>query len=378
MVEVSYPYVYEDVDRHGNVRVYFWRGKGTPKIRLREPIGSPEFSARYRDLAGNAPEGAPGRDGRPVRGTWRWLCEEYLKSTTAKALDPTTLARRRGILESTYAEPIFPGAEETFGDMPYLRMRPKHVRVLRDRKGSALPSAANGRIKHVGYVFSWAIADDDIKDVTANPARDVPKLKTTSTGWHTWTEEEIEQYERRHPVGTKARLALAIFRYTGVRKSDAVRLGRQHARNGWFRFRVYKNRNRHPVDLEIPILPALQAIIDASPTGDLTYLVTESGRPFSIKGFGNKMREWCDEAGLPQCSAHGIRKADAVEAAENGATPHQLQSMFGWSSLQEAERYTRAARRKRMAADGMQRLGRGKREQNFPTDDQGDFPTVSK
>ena len=61
-------------------------------------------------------------------------------------------------------------------------------------------------------------------------------------------------------------------------------------------------------------------------SGDLTYLVTDSGRPFSIKGFGNKFREWCDEAGLPHCSAHGIRKADASLAAEEGATSHRSAS----------------------------------------------------
>jgi site-specific recombinase XerD len=91
----------------------------------------------------------------------------------------------------------------------------------------------------------------------------------------------------------------------------------------------------------------------------LAYLVTDSGRPFSIKGFGNKFRQWCDEASLPHCSAHGIRKADACLAAEEGATSHQLQSMFGWKSIQEAERYTQAARRKKMAGDGMPLLRRG-------------------
>ena len=78
-----------------------------------------------------------------------------------------------------------------------------------------------------------------------------------------------------------------------------------------------KNRNRKPITLDLPVLPAVQAIIDASRTSDLTFLVTEHGQPFTANGFGNKMRRWCDEAGLPECTAHGLRKAGAAIAAES-------------------------------------------------------------
>jgi hypothetical protein len=53
-------------------------------------------------------------------------------------------------------------------------------------------------------------------------------------------------------------------------------------------------------------------------TGDLTFLVTKHGKPFTANGFGNWFRDRCDEARLPQCSAHGLRKAGATIAAENG------------------------------------------------------------
>jgi integrase len=116
------------------------------------------------------------------------------------------------------------------------------------------------------------------------------------------------------------------------------------------------------VKLELPILPILQKIIDASPCGDLTFLVTEFSKPFSAKGFGAKFRAWCDEAELPHCTAHGLRKAGAVIAAENGATPHQLMAIFGWRTLKEAERYTKAAEQKRIAAGAMKLLASGRSE----------------
>src|SRR5262249_38795763 len=113
-----------------------------------------------------------------------------------------------------------------------------------------------------------------------------------------------------------------------------------------------KNSRRKPVTIEVPILPELQRVLDASPCGDLTYLITEYGRPFTVWGFGNWFRHRCRKAGVPG-SAHGLRKAGAATAAENGATSQQLMAIFGWLSLDEAERYTRAAARRPMAGDAM-------------------------
>jgi integrase len=181
----------------------------------------------------------------------------------------------------------------------------------------------------------------------------VQRIKAASTGWHSWTPEEVETFEAFWPIGSTPRLAMALLLYTGVRRSDAVRLGPQHARDGWLRFKQHKGRNRHPIEIELPILPQLQALIDVSEIGNLAFLVSAHGRPNSEAGFGMRFRKWCDKAGLPNCSAHGLRKAGAAIAAENGASEHQLMSIFGWRTIQEAERYTKAARRKKMAGDAM-------------------------
>jgi integrase len=366
----KFKYVYEDVDRHGNVRTYFWRGKGHPKIRFRARRDTPEFHAAYAAaLAGDASPTQPKQPNlkRPANGTLRWLCVEYMKSSTFQQLDARTQRVRRSIYESIFAEPIAPGAVDTFADFPLPRLASKAVRIVRDRK-AAHPEAANGRVKALRRVFAWAIEEDLVAN---NPARDVAFLKGPPGGHHSWTVEEVRQYEKRHPVGTRARLAFALLLYTGQRRSDVVLFGRQHLREGWLSFTQQKNRHRKPVTLQLPVLPVLQGVIDRSPTGDLTFLVTEFGRPFTANGFGNKMRQWCDEAGLPHCSAHGLRKAGAAIAAENGATPHQLMSIFGWLTLKQAELYTRAARQKKMAAEAMQFLVRGPSEnETFPLFDQ--------
>jgi integrase/recombinase XerD len=144
--------------------------------------------------------------------------------------------------------------------------------------------------------------------------------------------------------------------YTGGRREDAVRLGPQHVRNRRIRFRQAKNEHRTPIDIDIPLHPELEATIAAVPSGHLTFLVTEFGRPFTPAGFGNWFRDQCDQANLHHCSAHGLRKATAAALAEAGATAHEIAAVTGHTSLEEIERYTRAARKKRLADSAMARL----------------------
>lgn len=347
-----YKYTHSYRDRHGKVRWYYRRhGKQT---LIRAEPGTAEFQRAYDAL--NESKDALAADGQNIirGGTWRWLCARYFESLDFEQLDPETQRVRRRILESTCQEKWERGSSRTFGDAPIAAMTPYAVAVLRDRK-KGLPEAQRARLKAVARVFDWAMRpESSIPNITSNPAKVVRRPKeNVDGGYHSWTPEEVAQFERTHQVGTKARLALALFLFTGQRKSDVVLFGRQHVRNGVLTFTQRKNRNRHPVKLELPVLPVLQRVIDASPTGDLTFLVTEFEKPFSAKGFGAKFRVWCDEAGLRHCTAHGLRKAGAVIAAHNGATPHQLMSIFGWKTLKEAERYTKAADQKRIAAGAM-------------------------
>jgi integrase len=349
MALVNLKYVVRDRDRHGTARVYFRRfGR---KTRLHAPEGTEAFMAEYLALLDGTGAFKSKPTGAIADGSWRWLCTRYFASAEFKRLEQSTQRVRRRLLELTFEEPREPGSRDLFGDCPVQKLGAAAVRVLRDRKAN-FPEAANGRVKAIRQVLAWGL-ESHAQIVRSNPARDVPYLKSGGTGFHSWTVDEVERYRAHHAIGTKARLALELVLLTGVRRSDLVLLGRQHVRQGWIKFTAHKGRNRSPVIIDVPVLPALQAVIDASPCGDLTFLVTDYGRPFTAPGFGNKMRTWCNEAGLPECSTHGLRKAGAATAAENGATDHQLMSIFGWLTIKEAQRYTRAARRKKMAGDGM-------------------------
>ena len=347
-MKLSLRYVYFIPDRLGNARMYFWRGKGHPRIRLRERSGSPEFIRRYEELLRGDPTDNCYHP--PQRRTWRWLCTLYFASPDFYRLQPSTQSLRRHLLDSTCAEPVSPTSNETFADFPIDRLASKAIRVLRDRKRH-VPQTANNRLKAVRCVFAWALQAEHL---SSNPARDVPLFRIQSDGHHSWTFEEILQFESRHEVGSRARLALDLLVYTGCRRSDVVRLGPEHVKDSWFRFDQLKTK----VTVELPVLAALQATLDASQLGQSTFLATDSGKPYSAASFGNWFRARCNEAGLANCSAHGLRKASAARAAENGATASQLMAIFGWLNLSEAERYTKAAQLRTLAGSAVSLLRR--------------------
>jgi len=338
----------EDQDRHGKIRIYY-RSKGRPKVRLRGIPWTPEFMAQYEAAKG---EPIPAKTEGISPGTWRWLCVRYFSDCADfKRLDARVQRVRRQILEATFEEPIAPGSPKLFRDIPLPRMIPDAIEVLRDRKIHA-PESANARLKAIRQVFKFGVKK---KLAPSNPTRDVEYFKSASTGFPPWTLEHVQQFEARHPVGTKARLALAFLLFTGQRRSDIIRFGKQHTKSGKLTFTQFKGRNRKPKTLTLPILPALQRIIDATPCGDLTFLVNDWGRPFTDAGFGNWFRDRCVEAGVPG-RAHGLRKAGATIAANNGATSRQLMAIFGWDTLKEAERYTRNADQLRLAESAMHLL----------------------
>jgi integrase len=341
----SKKYVVEDTTG-GTLRFYF-RKRGQKKVRLPGVPGSDEFNEAYYKALNGQIEEAPQGPKMAKEGTFRWLCQQYFQSGEYKLLDPQTQLVRKQIIEHMWAEPIKPGSKILFEDVPIPAFNAVAVRTLRDRKVD-LPEAANSRVKVLRAVFRWATSPG-VEKASVNPARDIPYFKSGSDGFHPWTENEVAQFEAAHPIGTKPRLALALMLYTSQRRSDAIVLGRQHVVDGSFKFTQFKNRNKNPVTLELPIHPELKKVLDASPCGDMTYLVTEFNKPFTPAGFGNWFRKQCDKAGLFHCAAHGLRKVAATRMANNGATEKQIMSVTGHTTSKEVNRYTKAASQRRLA-----------------------------
>jgi integrase/recombinase XerD len=341
VVRIKLRHVVEDVDRHGNVRLYV-RMPGRPKLRLRGLPGTEEFMAAYQDAIASQP-GQPRQAPEAARGSFRRLCISYFASSPYAQLDPMTQKWERRALERVC---------ELNGDKPVAMMQPKHVRNLRDEL-RGMPGASKTRLKALRALFRWAVEADEAPH---DPTAGVKAIRYVTTGHHAWTREEIQAYEQRHPIGTRARLALAILLYTACRREDVVRLGPQHVRDGRVRYRQAKNEHRNPVDMDIPLHADLADAIAATTSGHLSFLVTAYGKPFTANGFSNAFKDWCHQAGLVHCTAHGLRKATAGRLAERGATAHEIMAITGHRTLQEVERYTRTARQAKLADSAMAKL----------------------
>jgi integrase len=345
-------YLKADVSQHGTKRLFVRRSGRT--IRLRAEPGTKEFLVEYNvaleALESTTPQQQASRSAAPA-GTLGWLAATYFASVEFTGMPAISQRMRRGVIEDCLREPLKPNSSDKMAMVPIAVLSGLHVKMLRDRKGEK-KGAANNRLKYLSSMFSWAI-ERNPPLLKSNPARDVKPKRYVTEGFHTWSADEVRQFEEHHSIGTKPRLAFALMYYLGVRRSDVIVLGRQHMRNGVMRFIPEKTRHKKLDAIELPIPPELTDIIKATPSGDMTFLITGQGKPFTRAGFGNWFRDQCNEAGLPHCSAHGLRKARAIILAERGATDRQLMAVFGWESEKQATKYTKAANRKRLAAAAM-------------------------
>jgi integrase len=290
-----------------------------------------------------APRIEPGAT-RTVPGTINALVVAYYSSPQFWALSSVTQRDYRGIIERFRRE----NGHRSIAGLD----RAKLTEMLGNR--AKAPAAARNWLRMVRTLMRFAVNQGLRHD---DPTATIRPIRYKSPGFLPWGEEHVAQYRARHALGTRARLALELLLNVGPRRSDVVRLGRQHIREGEFSFRTQKTGT---LVEGIPVLRELAEAMDAMPSEHLTFLTTEYGGPFTAAGFGNWFRDRCAEAGLPKgYAAHGLRKAAATRIADAGATAHQLMAWFGWSTLKEAERYTRAADRKRLTQSAGRMLRAG-------------------
>lgn len=331
-------YIQQFTDRHGTVRRYF-RRRGLTPIALPGKPGSAEFIEAYQAaLAGLTVAKRPiGAARAPSGSVSAALAAYYQHNSFLFGLAQATQKNRRAILERFRA---------AYGDKRVAQLERRHLVAI---LGAMKPHPARALLKALRSFIAFCL-EAELVDV--DPTEGIKRAKAPkSSGFHSWTEAEIAQYEAYWPIGSRERLAMALMLYTTLRRSDMVGLGPQHAAGN--RLVIRKTARTTGKTLQIAMHPDLAAIIAATPCSDLTYLVTSHGAPFTAAGFGNWFRERCDLAGLPQCSAHGLKKAALRRAAEAGGTVHHLQALSGNASLAELNTYTRDADQARLAAQAV-------------------------
>jgi integrase len=371
MTRIRLQFVHEFLDRHGKVRRYL-RRPGCKAVPLPGLAGSAEFMAAYQAALAGMP--APQKQigtARTVAGTVQALVAAYLDCSSGstspfKALAAETRRTRRNILENL---------REAHGDKRIYRAEAngrrvmvldrEHVQRLVNEKNST-PFGQRNFLNTLRAMFKWAVAEGR---VPSDPTLGVTRQRIKSTGYRAWTEVDIEQYKRRHPLGTMARVAIELLLATAARRGDVVKLGPQHVHDGAIAFEQRKTKGNEEAPVIIPLHPDFCAAVKAmsacnvvrlSPT--TTFLTTSFGQPFkTAASFGNWFRQCCDEAGLPKgISAHGLRKATARRLAELSCSAHEIAAITGHATLAEVQRYTKAADRKRLASEAMKKLIEGR------------------
>jgi integrase len=313
---------------------HYFRRRGSPRIPLPGIVGSQEFMEAYQNALAAQPV-AIGASLRSKPGSVSSALAEYYNSVAWRGLGSGTQKERRTILEKF---------REQYGHKPLASVPKEFIVALLD---SMTPHAGKNWLKAFRHFIRWCEAR---KLVRSDPTWGIRVKVPKSGGFHTWTEDEISQFEAYHPVGSKPRLALALGLYTAQRRGDVIRMGKQHIRGGVLSVRQQKTG----ASLTIPVHPQLQAILDATPTGHLTFLVTKTGKSYFAQDFSEMFGQWCDDAGLPDaCVFHGLRKAASRRLAEAGCTAHEIMAITGHVTLSEVALYTKAVEQARMARSAM-------------------------
>jgi integrase len=332
------PHLHREITRHGKAVWYVRIGKG-PRIRIKAEFGTLEFEQEYQAAITSTPR--PAKAG-VAAGTLGWLIERYRETT---AWTDLSLATRRN------RENHFKQVCKTAGNEPHRSITQNVIVAGRDRR-AATPAQARNFLDAMRGLFKWA---KEAQHVTVDPTSGVKNPKRMKgPGFPVWTEDDVERYYKHWALGTKERVWIDVLLFTGGRRGDAVKIGRQHVRDGWATFRTEKSQGT--VTVSIPILPVLQRTLDAGPTGELAFICGAGGRPFKKESFGNAFKEACVTAGIPDKSAHGLRKIGATRVAENGGTVAELNAIFGWSGTAMASLHTQTAERKRLAARAIGKL----------------------
>ncbi|MBZ5761778.1 tyrosine-type recombinase/integrase [Rhizobium sp. VS19-DR104.2] len=359
-------YLTHDLDRRGNDRYYVRlkiNGRDRKK-RVRQPFKTAggeitqDFMVAYwaalAELRGDQAAA------KPVilrQDTFNWLFDQYYRSTAFAKMDVTTQRDKRSVL-GRFAEKA--------GDLPFKKYRREDMERSQQARAST-PGAADKLVKVLRAVFNWA-AMQKPPLMTHNPATGIETINRKKGGFHTWTPDEIDVFRAHLAVGTVPRLAMELMITIGARRSDAAQIGPRNEiiikGKRCVRFTAHKGRNRHPVEIEARLTDELIASIAATKVGTTAYVLSSRDTPYTIESFGNAFARWCEEAGLPHCSSHGLRKAAAVAYAESEGTAPELMAIFGWSNLRTAQIYIEQASKRRMRANAFDRREEYKKKEN--------------
>lgn len=340
-------YVRPAPDRHGKMR-YRFRRKGWKSAYVHGEPGTPEFHNSLAAILAGGPlkqEGAAS----PRRVAPRSLDDLFakMKATTRWRGQSPTTTRVYGRMVERFLDRIDRRGRR-YGERPVETVTVVWLEKILSEMAET-PAAANNLRKILKRLMAHAVKLGWRSD---NPADWTDTFKE-GPGYHTWTEEEIAQYREHHALGTMARLVLELALNTAARRCNVATLTRDSIKDG----RIIVEHVKGCEATSVPMLATTRAALEALPAQPIRHLVTtQFGKPFTVPGLGNRMRKWCDEAGLKQCSMHGLRKALSRRVAEAGGTDAEGQAITGHKKAATFVKYREKANRMALADRALSNL----------------------
>jgi enterobacteria phage integrase len=335
---VDLPYIDRFRDRHGKLR-YYYRRPGEKRRGALPAPNEPGFLEAYRVL--DQGEAVP--DHKPKRmaqhGSFDALLQLYFATGMTNIQSEWTRRETRYVLERLVRE-------EGWGHRMVRDLRREHVLTMLSKRQDR-PGTAYNALKKLRTLCGFAM-------LLTPPWIDrdpTTKIKPPKLGeHHTWTDPELLAYVARHPLGSLPYTVFCCLLFTGQRIADVAKMQWTDIENG----RVWVTQQKTRKRLLIPMHPRLGEALRAWKRTALPLFPGQDGvRHIQRASLGRAMANWIDQASLPsRCVPHGLRKAAARTLAELGCSTHQIRSITG-QSLQEVERYTRAAEQVVMADAAM-------------------------
>lgn len=354
-------HVYSFVSQHGTQRLVF-RRKGFPSGYFKAQIGTEDFRQEYHkfmnpaDVTIETPKVK-----RAAPGTIDEALNRYMAVASRLGPSEVTQAKIRAILQDFREGDEISGYRGgrqlrgvTFESIDKI-VEKKMVKSGVGNKSRGGPFAAAKLRKELVRFFDFCIKANLC---TTNPASQSEKVKVPKTsGFRTWSEEDIEQFRSHWALGTKQRLAMELYLWTDQRRSDVHTMGRAQIRGG----RLPVTQEKTGKALWIAVAPQLlEAIIAMRPedTSPFCFIVSRKGTAYTKESFGNWFKDACVEAGLMQHNGHGLRKATLRRLAELQAANKTMKAMSGQEKDETLAIYTADADQVRLADHAVTMLAR--------------------
>lgn len=349
--------------QHGRVR-YRFRRKGYPGGYFNAQLGTEEFRTEYHKFMNPDAVTEKVIPQRFKPGTIDDLVQRYFEVPARLGPSEVTQSKVRAVIEDFREGTGKSGGRRgdrmardvTFEAIDKIIAK-KMIKTGTGNKTKGGLHAARKLRKELVRLFDFGVKAG-IMD--KNPAALSEKIRQSAaekakSGFHSWTEAEIAQFRAHFDLGTRERLAMELLLWTDQRRSDVVSMGEAQIVDGCIPVQQEKTSK----SLWLPVAPQLREAIDAmkpEDTSKFCFLITRRGGSFTKESFGNFFKKACVAAGLPHCTAHGLRKATLRRMAELEMANKTMKSLSGQTSDKTLEIYTRDANQRKLAGKAIKAL----------------------